>query len=130
LASNRQLKTENFSRQRLSNGKLTELSPGAHQILTRVSDNPSVLEIANHKERTMYTAVPSESSNFWPKRCVVILGKAMAVAIIGAPLAAMLFPGFGRSADNLFRAGRSTPSLQSFASGPALNPISFQRSAK
>jgi hypothetical protein len=78
----------------------------------------------------MHMAMPSEAPNLWPKRCAVIFGKALAIAIIGTPLAAMLFPDFGGSANRFSSAAHNTASMQSFGSGPALNPISFQRSDK
>ena len=105
-------------RQRISNTELTEHSSAAHQTLIRVSDNPSVLEVADDARWVIAAFARGGSQpcrqqcqrtpgTVPPKPYVAVLGKLLAAAIILTPLVAMLFPELNhRSGNNASNAGK------------------------
>jgi hypothetical protein len=77
----------------------------------------------------MQTANPWNAATIRPEGYAAFLGKLLAVAIILAPLVAMLFPELNHRSGNTPLSGTpDAPTVRSLVSDPMPNPVAFKKS--
>jgi hypothetical protein len=119
--------------------KLTEDSWRTHQTLTALSDNSSVVEIAERsggdrgsgarRNPIMATVMRADAEVVPSTPYVTVMGRLLVAALLLIPLAAMLFPELNhRSGNRASASGQATPAARSSVEDPLRVPSPFTRS--